>query len=318
MVEPQLARHATRYPRPVKRSADRIAARSRSAGAESGMKLYKKLSKGLLEAHPEDAARVLEGLPEEDTLAVLAATPAPVAAETLRRMAIHRAASLLAKLERPRAAAIVETLTPDVATNVLRRMDVEARDALVGDLNDVARRALTTLLQFPEGTAGSMMDPTVLALPADLTAEQSQAHLRASPEQMRYNLYVLDREHVLVGVLNLRELFLARRKDLLGAIANRNVLSIQARADRHAVLTHPAWSDAHSIPVVDAKGVYLGAIRYRTLRRLEEELREGRADGAASTAGALGDLFSTGIASVFGAMATSIVQPFPGDPKRDS
>ena len=277
------------------------------------MKLYKELAGGLLAAHPLDAARALESLPEDETLVVLAEAPAAHAAETLRCMAPDRAAWVLANLDRDRAVALVEHLGSDLAANILRRTEESARTALIGALEPGAGRALRSLLRFPEGTAGALMDPNVLALPGDLSAEDALAHMRRSPENVRYNLYVVDRDQRLVGVLNLRELLLARRKQSLESIAHTDVLWLPAEADRHEIRTHPAWHDARSVPVVDEHGTYLGAVRYQTLRTLEEELRESEPDSAGQTVEALGDLYATGIACVFGALATSVSRPFPAE-----
>ena len=281
------------------------------------MKLHQMLAHGMLESHPEDAARVLDTLPEEDVLAVLSTVPASMASEVVRRLAPHLAAIVLAKLERKQAGAIVERLELDFAANVLRRLDGEEREALVGSLEDGPARLLRSLLRFPEGTSGSLMDPNVLALPGDLSVREAHAHMREHPRNVRYNLYVVDRDQVLVGVLNLRELFLARQKELLKTIANPRVLSIPARSGRHEILAHPAWRDARSVPVVDAGGVYLGAIRYQTLRRLEGELLEGVSGDTASTIAALGDLFSTGVGGVFAALAASFAPTVPGRGKHE-
>lgn len=282
------------------------------------MKLYKTLSIGLLQSHPEDAARVLEAASEDDALSILAAAPAAVASATLRRMAPHRATAVLEEMDCKRAAAIVEGLGPDLAVSLLRRMNPRPREALVHALAEDHARSVRTLLRYPEGTAGALMDPDVLALPGDLTVEAAHTYIRNAAENVRYNLYVLDREHRLIGVLNLRELLLARRKELLSSIANKDVMSIPATADSHAILTHPAWVEVRSVPVIDAQGVYLGALRYPTLRRLETELLAGDEEGGTSTVEALSELFSTGLVSVFGAVATSVSNPFPGGSRRDA
>ncbi|NNM34333.1 MAG: CBS domain-containing protein, partial [Gemmatimonadetes bacterium] len=125
--------------------------------------------------------------------------------------------------------------------------------------------------------------------------------IRKSPGQVRYNLYVVDRGGRLVGVLNLRELLLAERKQTLGEIARRDVLSVPSTATRSLILGHPAWREAHSLPVVDREGTYLGAIRYRTWRLLEEEAQQNRARRDTTTSDALGDLLATGVAGAVGA-----------------
>ena len=282
------------------------------------MKLHQVLAHGMLAAHPEDAARVLDSLPEEDVLAVLAGVSAPVASETVRRLVPNLAAAILTRLESKHAGAVVEHLGLDHAANILRRMGDHEREALLSSQKDGLARPLRSLLRFPEGTAGSLMDPGVLALPGDLSVQEANVHIREHPENVRYNLYVVDRDQVLVGVLNLRELLLARRKDRLNSIANPRVLSISARAGRHEIMTHPAWRDARSVPVVDARGIYLGAVRYQTLRRLEEEQRYGGTGNASSTAEALGDLFSVGMGGVLVALAASVTKPVPGRGKHES
>ena len=91
-------------------------------------------------------------------------------------------------------------------------------------------------------------------------------------------------------------------------------MSIQGHQDRNAILAHPAWREAHSLPVVDRQGLYLGAIRYRTLRRLESESARHRARQDSHTAEALGDLFSTGMEGLLGAFTNIAVPDIAGGP----
>lgn len=273
------------------------------------MDLYRTLADGLLEEHPEDAARALESLPERDALLVLSSAREISASTTLRHMAPNRAAAVLAKLEPQRAGVLVEHLGLDLAASILRRVDEGVRGEIVDALSPPRSRSLRSLLRFPDGTAGSIMDPEVLALPADRTVEEALREIRATPQHVRYSLYVIDREHVLVGVLNLRELLLARAKDTLGSIAHPEVLSIPADADRLAILAHPIWRTARSVPVVDDENVYLGAVRFRAMVRLQEQLQSPGVDGSSQTAEALGDLFATGIAGVIGALVSSVGRP---------
>jgi magnesium transporter len=136
------------------------------------------------------------------------------------------------------------------------------------------------------------MDPEVLALPADVSAGEALDRIRAVPEHARYNVYVVDRDQRLVGVVNLRELLLARPPDRLDDLMVRKPLHLPAMASRADVLAHPGWKEVHALPVVDEQGAYLGAIRYRTLRRLEEELLQRPGEDGDATA-ALGQLFAT-------------------------
>ena len=50
-----------------------------------------------------------------------------------------------------------------------------------------------------------------------------------------------------------------------------NFTCFSAHATRETIVSHPRWRDVHALPVTDDAGRLLGAIRYGTFRRLEEE-----------------------------------------------
>ena len=272
------------------------------------MSLDKRLAGRLLADHPGQAAAVLERLSDEAVVGVVIEATAPVAAVALSHLAPLRAASLLSQVGGRFARELMPLMGLDVLADLTRRMDPDARDRFLGGLDPGAARLLEGLIQFPEGTAGSLMDSRVLALPLDVTAGEAIEQIRKAPDSIRYNLYVVDRERRLVGVLNLRELLLADHEQTLGSVAKRDVMSIEGHRDRAAVLAHPAWRAAHSLPVIDRAGVYLGALRYRTWRRLEDEATRHRERNDSHTADALGDLFSAGVEGLLGAL-TNLASP---------
>jgi magnesium transporter len=141
----------------------------------------------------------------------------------------------------------------------------------------------------------------VLALPEALTVAAALERVRDRPESARYNLYVIDAEQRLVGTLNLRELLLASPERALRDVMVPRPFHLRADADRAEVLGHPGWREVHALPVVDSARRYLGALRYRTLRELEDELRR-RASADATPARALGELLALGAAGALDAL----------------
>jgi hypothetical protein len=114
----------------------------------------------------------------------------------------------------------------------------------------------------------------------------------------------VDRDQRLVGAMTLRELLLAPGETPLASLMVSEPYRIRATDDRARVLSHPGWREVHSLPVVDDEGGYLGAIRYRTLREIEEELRspDARDDSASS---AFGELIAAGAGGLLDALVTS-------------
>jgi len=267
------------------------------------MEIDAALAVELIQNHPDEAARLIETLPAEAAGAVLRDLPRGAARELLSRVATHALDRLLPLLDPEALAEMLDGTEADTAARILRRLDELRRGEVLAALPEELADSLRVLLRHSEDTAGALLDPDVLALSAELSAEQALAQVRAQPERARYNLYVTDGEQRLVGALNLRELLLAPQDAKLRSVMQPATHRLPAHADRQRIAAHPGWRDVHALPVVDGSGAYLGAIRYRTLRRIEEELARAETN-AGTTARALGELYATG--------ANSLLQAFTG------
>lgn len=250
----------------------------------------------MIEAHSEESGEALERVGAREAAKLLLKGSPPAAAEVLHRTAPSFAAEVIAALPRDRAGEVVAAMKGDLVGRFLRAVPDEALREVVDAVPEERRGAIERSLSFPPETAGAFMDPRVFGLPADITVADALARIRRSPEHARYNVYLTDRDQRLIGVLNLRELMLARPRDLLADAMKPAIHRLRVDADRHALVSHPGWRHVHALPVVDGQGLYLGAVRYRTLRRLEGEiLGAADRDRAGVTTRALGELFSTGV-----------------------
>jgi len=264
------------------------------------MDLEARLAQQLVTSQPARAAAVLERLGVDAGTAYLGAVDIAVLARIAPLLSAQFAADVLQALPPPTVAALLERLSLDVAARLARTLE-DATEPALARLGDDTARAIRALLAFQPDAAGGLMDPRVLALPGDLTVGEALERIRRTPERARYNLYVVDREQHLAGVLNLRELLLADPEERLSARMVPNPRRIPAEAGREAIVAHPGWREAHALPVVDGEGRYLGAIRYRVLRELEAGLADAPGD---ETAGALGELLAVGAGGVLRALTS--------------
>jgi len=185
-------------------------------------------------------------------------------------------------------------------------MDEGARAQLLAALPADTREPLARILPYPLGTAGAAMDPAVFRLPDDVIVADARARLRLAARDLLYYVYVVDREQHLVGVLDIPELLLAPARERLSAVMRRDVDQLSAWMPVAMVQEHPGWQQFHALPVVDEEQRLLGAIRYQTLRQIEQESGERAPDATLLTARALGELFqisTTGL--VAGVAATA-------------
>jgi len=268
------------------------------------MVLRSQLSEEIFRLRPLRAARALEGLSPPHAAALLGAVAPTAAAAAIETLSPPSADAVLAALPPPDAAAVLAVLEPDVAARLARGLTAERRNEVFAHIEPPIADDVRRLLDFPENTAGALMDPTVMALASDLSIDETLGRIRDEPDRARYNLYVVDRRQSLVGVVNLRELLLQSSSETLAEIMIRDPVFLEAGADRSRIVGHPGWKRVHSIPVVDDQHRYLGAVRYRTLRRLEQELF-GRAQADTDAAEALGELFSSAAAGLVEALGAT-------------
>jgi len=264
-----------------------------------------RLARAFLESHPPRAAMTLEQMPVTRAAAVLRAVSARAAAPVVSAMTVPHAAECLGHLTADEAAAIVAELRTDDAGGIMRAMEPSRRESLLTALVPEVRDPIARVLPYPEGTAGAVMDPSIFQLPDDILVADARARLGRAARDLLYYLYVVDREHRLVGVLDIPELMLARGRDPVSAAMHRDVGRLSVWMPVALVREHPGWQQYHAMPVIDDEGRLLGAIRYQTLRRLERDASGRAPDPGRLTAGALAELFELGTAGLVAGIAAT-------------
>lgn len=267
-----------------------------------------RLARAFLESHPRRAARKLEQMPAETAVGVLRAVPPRSAAAVLREMSVPNASESLEHLPVDEGAVILAELTPDEGAAIMRGLEPERRERLLAALPGDSREPLARALSYFEGSAGAVMDPMIFRLPDDVLVADARVRLGRAARDLLYYVYVVDREHRLVGVLDIPELMLARGRDPLSVVMHREVDRLSVRQPVAIVREHPGWQHYHAMPVVDDEERLLGAIRYQMLRKLEREAPGQRRDPAGLTTRALAEVFqlsTTGLVSAIAGTASA-------------
>jgi magnesium transporter len=264
------------------------------------MTLEEKLLRRLAERHPNEAAALLGEQSPEHAAAVLVRLPEKDGAAVLGGTAPPVAAGALARLDPAVAGDLVEALPLGQAAALLRQLEPESRERLLAALPNAER--LRVLIAYPRGTAGALMDPSVLALPAPLTLDEARRRLGEFSTHLALDLYVVDAHHRLVGVADLRRVLDPARTGTLGALA-RTVDPISDHADLASLAARPAWLHHDTLPVVDHRGTYLGAVRSERLRQIAHDEVQRRSRGGADAVLALGELFWLGLGGLFSSLS---------------
>ena len=268
-----------------------------------------RLSKEFIKEHSLDAAKILEKLPVEETVQFVKEIPPDLAAKVTNLMPPYMVAQCLEQIDDKRAALIIEKLSIEVAVALLRRVEESKRLAIVEVLPDDIMKSLSLVLKFSEHTAGALMDPQVFTLFDDISIKEAIKDIRGNPEHVFYHIPVINREQVLLGVVNIRELLISEPELRVASVMHTGIGKLLPNANRETILAHPDWRLYHELPVVDQTGVFLGLISYQVARRLEDEVQESARSTPLSDAGkALGELYWVGM-SAFLKGAASVMKP---------
>ena len=238
--------------------------------------------------HPAEAARLLDQQDTASAMPFLCGLPADTLATVLAQMSAGAAAEVSALLDPPHAAAAAVAMPVDSVSILLRRLDSERRTVVLASLNEDVRDQLIRILEYSEGTVGSLVDPEVLAIPDDLTVEAAQKLVRRRKAMFHHQLYVVDRSKRLLGYIHVRDLVRSPAKTAVTSVMRRPTVQLRASSSLASSLSHSAWHQMDAIPVVDNTGVLLGVLRHRQLRRLQTSRSGG---GLTDTLFSLSELY---------------------------
>jgi CBS domain-containing protein len=218
----------------------------------------------LADLHPVEIAHLTERVSTREAAELIAALDDPTAADVLEELPADRQLDIVEYLSDARAADILEEMAPDDASDLLGDLPDARTAALLEQMEPDAVTPVRTLLRYADTTAGGMMTTSyVYAYQAETVAE-AIARLRPQIEKpdMVYYVYVLADESStrLVGVVSLRELLLAQPSDVLGDFMNRDFLSVGPDEDDREVARRLAEYNLMAIPVLDSAGDLLGIV----------------------------------------------------------
>jgi Mg/Co/Ni transporter MgtE len=268
------------------------------------------LTLAFLDAHPQEAARVVEVLAPEQAAALFATISPRLSGPVIAAMLPPAAARVLARLDERTTLALLSAAGAQTAVGILRHTSEPQRSHLLAGMPPVTGVATQLLLGFPEDSVGAWTDPEVVALPPGTAAQAAVAAVRSSDAPEVDAVYVVDAAQRLRGVLALPVLLRAPDSTPIGQLALPSAATLAPMTPIAAAAGLGHWQRAAALPVVDHEQRLLGVLR-RSRLALATQTRarseSGRA-GAASVAGVLAGSYWAVVAGLTGA-ALSLLPP---------
>ncbi len=279
------------------------------------MNPHSRLGIAFLKDHPAAAARVLEQFPANHSAKFLAAANAVTAQHIIEHFTPGYAVDCLLCLEPAAAGQIFSHLLSDLQIMLLRQLDRDKRESLLGTLSVELAASLRNLLPYHDGTAGALMEVPLASVPEDLTIRDTLKRIKRIRRGLKFYVYAVDSKGQLTGVLTLHELINARPTSVISEVMHKHVVSLSPAQSVLTVFNSPYWLEYHALPVTDEHNVLLGVIRQKGIRRLQEQyLHTDALNSGLETFMAVGDLFSV----TAGHLLAALISTGTSLTKRDS
>ncbi|HUK14241.1 MAG TPA: CBS domain-containing protein [Thermoanaerobaculaceae bacterium] len=224
----------------------------------------------LIELPSEDLADALEELSGEEQQALFSALDSEKAAETLAEAEPRAQRQLIANLRKERARNILSELSVAQLADLFSVLPHDDKTELMELLPGEAAQRIQAILSEREATARALMSSEFVAVPKEGKVGALLDSVRRSgrdPQSVSYIYVVGDDGHTLVGVIDLRELLLARDDAPIAEVMVSPVVSADEDDVRDDLVEIFAKYHYRMIPVVDRKDRILGVIYFNDIMK---------------------------------------------------
>jgi len=216
----------------------------------------------LADRHEADIAEIITVLPAELRRNMLEQIGADLPAEVFAELDDATRDDVLDIIDTDTVIAKVQELDSDDAVFVLEDMDDAERQEVLEQIPQTDRLVLERSLDYPEDSAGRLMQSEFISVPPFWTVGQTIDYLRETadlPDDF-LEIYVTDPTHTPIGVVHLAEILRAQRPRAMESLLHDDFTIIEASIDREEVARLFERYNLVSAPVVDDDQRLIGVI----------------------------------------------------------
>lgn len=215
------------------------------------------------ELSPADAADFFSKISPEDRDRYIEAYSSLIHPETFLYFEDSLQKKLLEVLPPKAIAQILTELDSDDALDLLIPLDEDKQQEIIKQLSAKTRAAIQEGLNFPEESAGRLMQREVVAVPQNWTVGKTIDYLRAAANELPsdfFDIIVITPTYHVVGEIPLNKLVRSVRKEKLENLMLDMVHTIPATMDQEDVARIFQRENLGSAPVVDEDDRLIGVI----------------------------------------------------------
>lgn len=220
------------------------------------------LREALKAIRPEELGVIINNLSEDEQLQVLTLLEDDKLSKVLWEVSPHARERLIDRLPADRFVAMLASLDSDEAVDLIQLLDKRRKDRVIEQLKKADPKKILPLLGFEEKTAGGLMKSEFLRAESGKPVEEVRKALAAASGglQKAATVYVTDASGALVGTVSLMRLAIAPPGTRVDELMHAKTETLPVNMPQEEVVHRFSDVEAVEMPVVDARGKLLGVI----------------------------------------------------------
>lgn len=222
---------------------------------------FKQLKEELESVHPVDIVDMLEELDKRQRILIFRLLAKEEAAEVFTDMNSEMREELINALTDSELEEVMEEMYVDDTVDVLEEMPANVVDRLLAATDEETRKKINVLLQYPEDSAGSIMNIEYISLCKEMTVADAILKIRqvGINKETIYTCYVTEKKK-LIGMVDVKDLLTAGESRLIEEIMDENVLCVRTLDDQEYVANTINKYGLVAIPVIDHENCLVGIV----------------------------------------------------------
>ncbi len=222
---------------------------------------YKRLKEELESVHPVDIVDAFDDLDKKERILVFRLLAKEEAAEVFTDMDSDMREDLINALTDSELEEVMEEMYVDDTVDVLEEMPANVVDRLLMVTDEDTRVKINALLQYPEDSAGSIMNIEYISLRKEMTVADAILKIRqvGINKETIYTCYVTEKKK-LIGIVDVKDLLTAGEARTIEEIMDENVLYARTLDDQEYVANMINKYGLVAIPIIDHEDCLVGIV----------------------------------------------------------
>ncbi len=216
----------------------------------------------IAEEHPANIAAVLDRLNHRQRHQVFALLTSELAAKVLDELSNQATQQLLDEMPVEQIGSLLNLMPMDEAAEILLEDVPHRKEELLAAMSQEEAAEVRKLMQYPLKSAGHMMTERFARVQPDMTVAETLSRLREIDRDVETvtDLYVLNQEGQLIGVVSLRDVVTADPDRKLEEIMKTHLVTVTPETDQEEVSRLVSHYDFLALPIVTPDRQMLGII----------------------------------------------------------